>query len=138
MVATAKNLNSKLKEKTPPLSSAARSILAKAALTWNATCTDVKFGTLRWSFSPLKARIMLELATASLTDFPEVSGELIRQTTGMYSEIRQLFYKDPAWRTLLVPCHPNRPGFYRIATHSELIIQLRSRLLLADRLKIDR
>lgn len=90
--------------------------------------TAVSFGVLRWKFPRRKARIIRVVMEAGETEHPEVDGVYLRERTGMRTEIRQLFDGDPAWRTLLVPLHPVRPGFYRRASLPELQFLLKMHL----------
>lgn len=92
----------------------------KPVLQWSIEGTDVVYGSLRWKFTKLKARIFLTLAEARATAFPEVPASRIRQAADTETDIRQVFYRDPAWRRLIIPLHPLRKGFYRLATDQEL------------------
>lgn len=95
-----------------------------AQLRWNHTGSTVSFGKLRWYFTRAKAKVILCLLQAD-AEFPEMDGKLLRDLSGVKSSIRQLFHRDPAWKTLIIPLWPVRPGHYRRADTGELQLLLK-------------
>lgn len=82
--------------------------------------TDVRYGSLHWKFTRLKAHIIKRLFEASKSPFPEVHHDELARISGAFSELRRLFWQDPSWGTLVVYAGFKRRGFYRLATSNEL------------------
>lgn len=82
--------------------------------------SDVRYGSLHWKFTKLKAPIIKRLFEASQSPFPEVHHDQLVQASGAFSELRRLFWQDPSWGTLVVYVGSSRRGYYRLATINEL------------------
>lgn len=82
--------------------------------------SDVRYGSLHWRFTRLKAPIIKRLFEASHSPFAEVHHDELVRVSGTFSELRRLFWQDPAWGTLIVSMGCKRRGYYRFATLDEL------------------